>query len=71
MVVVWLAEVVAVVAALLVLRAVDVVGLRRRLPLLLWRRVFSAMISFCVFLAGPLLGFFFRFRFPPLFLSST
>ena len=74
MVVVWLAEVVAVVAvvaALLVLRTVDVVGLRRRRPLLLWRRVSDATISFCVFLARLLLGFLFRLCLPPLFLSLT
>src|SRR3954467_2580279 len=73
-VVVWLAvvvAVVAVVAALLVLRALVVVGRRRRLPLLLWRRVFGAMISFCVLLARPLLGFLFRSRLPPFFLSLT
>ena len=74
MVVVRLAEVVAVVAVvatLLVLRTVDVVGLRRRRPLLLWRRVFGVMISFCALLAKPLLGLLLRSHLPPLFLSLT
>src|SRR4051812_6461061 len=54
-VVVWL---VVVVAVFLALRVMVVVGQRRRLPL--GRRDFGAVISFCIFVADPLLGFLFR-----------
>ena len=47
---------VAVVAVRRVLLAVGVTGQRRRPPPLLWRRVFGAMIFFCMFLAGALLA---------------
>src|ERR1041385_2696128 len=56
-VVVWLGEAVVVVAARLVLHEVDAIVSRRCLLLLPpWKRVFDAMIFFCVFLAGMLPG---------------
>src|SRR3954465_2125699 len=62
---------VAAAAAHLVLLVVVNVGRRRRPPLLLWRRAFGVMTSFCAFMAEPLLGFCYHPLLPPLCLSST
>ena len=58
---------VAMVAVHRVLLAVGIVGQRRCLPPLLWRRAFGVMIFSCAFLSRALLAFRCLLLLPPLF----